>query len=165
MKLGVSKDRSRHSAYALIEALVYFSVVAVLMTVAYVALDRCIANSVALRRAADDIGNALRAGERWRADMRVSTHTRWEDIDGTQVLRLSTDQGEIQYRWELGALGRRVGNGPWTTILNRVKMISISPEAREHVRAWRCEMELEPRRKSARVQPLFTFYAVPAAPL
>jgi Tfp pilus assembly protein PilE len=165
MRLSGLPHRSGNRGYALIEALVYFGVVVVLLAIAYLAMDRCITNSMALRRAADDIGNALRAGERWRADMRLSTQTRWQDIEGSRVLRLSTQQGEIQYRWEAGALGRRVGNGPWTIILNRVKMISISPEPREHVAAWRCEMELEPRRKSARVQPLFTFYAVPAASL
>jgi hypothetical protein len=165
MRIAAKEDRSNHGAYALIEALVYFSVVVVLLAVAYVALDRCITNSLALRRAADDIANALRAGERWRADMRVSTQTRWEGIEGARVLRLSTQGGEIQYRWEAGALSRKVGSGPWSIILNRVKTISISPEAREHVAAWRCEMELEPRRKSARVQPLFTFYAVPASRL
>ncbi len=165
MRIGVKADRSKNGAYALIEALVYFSVVVVLLAIAYLALDRCITNSLALRRAADDIGNVLRAGERWRADMRVSTQAQWLDTEGAHVLRLSTERGEILYRWSGGAWSRKVGNGPWSVILNRVKTVSISPEAREHVAAWRCEMELEPRRKSARVQPLFTFYAVPASPL
>jgi hypothetical protein len=165
MRIAAQEDRSNRGAYALIEALVYFSIVVVLLAVAYLALDRCITNSLALRRAADDIANALRTGERWRADMRLSTQTRWEDIEGARVLRLSTERGEIQYRWKAGALSRKVGSGPWSVILNRVKTINISPEAREHVAAWRCEMELEPRRKSARVQPLFTFYAVTASRL
>ncbi len=164
MRIAILKHRSRDASF-LIEALVYFSVVVVLLAIAYMALDRCIANSIALRRAADDIGNALRTGERWRADVRNSTSTRWENIEGAPVFRLHTKQGEIQYRWDAGALSRRVGKGQWTTLLNRVKVINISADKREHVSAWRCEMELEPRRKSTRVQPLFTFYAVPGGPL
>ena len=76
MRIAILNHRSRDASF-LIEALVYFSVVVVLLAIAYMALDRCIGNSIALRRAADDIGNALRTGERWRADVRNSTSTRW----------------------------------------------------------------------------------------
>ena len=57
---------------ALIELLVYMGVLLVLMGVGYAAFYRCLDNSTALRQSADDIVNALHAGEDWRGDVRTA---------------------------------------------------------------------------------------------
>src|SRR4029077_12950063 len=59
----------RQGGYLLTEALVYIGLLFVILGVGYLAMDRSIDNSVLLRRNADDIANALHAGERWRADV------------------------------------------------------------------------------------------------
>ncbi len=134
----VQRKVSGPGAYMLTEALVYIGVLFVLLGVGYAALYRCIENSVALRRNAEEIANALHAGERWRADLR-------------------------SYRLATNSVFRQVANGPWTHLLQNVKSSVMEPDQRQTLTAWRWELELQPRGKSTRVRPLFTFIAVPPA--
>ena len=69
---------SPNRGISIIECLVYGFVLLVLLGVAYCAFYRCVENSYTLRRNAEDIATALRAGERWRADVR-SGRT-WKDV-------------------------------------------------------------------------------------
>ena len=90
--------RTSLDAYLLIECLVYISVLFLLLGAGYVALDRCIDHSVVLRRTADDISNALHAGERWRADVRAANgNIRLENKDGEQLVYLTTPRGKRTY--------------------------------------------------------------------
>lgn len=165
---------SRHSrarshterGYLLIEALVYIAVVLVLLGVAYAAMYRCVDRSRALQRNADDITTALHAGERWRADIRATTSPpRLLYTNSVQVLRLESAKGPVLYRFATNAVTRRVGGGPWASLLPNVKSSSMSADPREHVTAWRWELELQTRTygsaKPSRIRPLFTFLAVP----
>jgi hypothetical protein len=163
----IRKPRARTAdAYMMVEALVYIGVVFVLLGIGYMAMYRCIDNSVALRRNADDIANALRAGERWRADVRAaSSEIRLDAGAAGQILHLLTGRGEIDYRFATGAVFRRVGEGSWVCLLPNVKASSMAAEPRQIVKAWRWELELQPQIKATvkpgRVLPLFTFLAVP----
>jgi hypothetical protein len=93
---AASRDGSRSAAldagqpgYLLIEALVYFAVIVALLGTGYAAMYRCIDSSIALRRNAEDIANALHAGERWRADERAARQpVRLEDTAEGQLLYL-----------------------------------------------------------------------------
>ena len=150
--------------YLLTECLVYLSVVFVLLGVGYVALYRCMDNSVNLRRSADDIANALHAGERWRADLRLANgQVKWENRSAEHILRLPTARGELAYRFATNSVFRQVENGPWTHLLQNVKSSVMEPDRRQTLTSWRWELELQPRGKSTRVRPLFTFIAVPPA--
>jgi hypothetical protein len=156
------------AGYMLIETLVYISLLFVLLGIAYVAFDRCLDHSIALRRAADDIANALHVGERWRADVRAAnTQVRSEDGPEGPVLHLLGARGELAYRFSNGALFRRLGQGAWVRLLDGVRSSAMMPDARAQVIAWRWELELQPRGKASvkpgRVRPLFTFLAVPEA--
>jgi len=168
MKAGPKSEVRRKAAgFMLIEALVYIAVVFVLLGVGYEALYRCIDSSIALRRNADDITSALHAGERWRADVRLANrHIRLEQTPAEQIARLEGARGEVAYRFSTNAVFRRVGKGPWVRLLSSVKSSVIQPDARQHVTAWRWELELQSRQagsvKPGRVCPLFTFIAVPA---
>ena len=158
--------RSKSEGYLLTEALVYIAVVFVLLGVGYEALYRCIDSSVALRRNADDITNALHAGERWRADVRSANHPiRFEQTPAEQILYLQGARGQIAYRFSTNAVSRRVGAGPWVRLLTNVKSSTIQTDPRQHLTAWRWELELATRQKGSvkpsRVRPLFTFIAVP----
>jgi Tfp pilus assembly protein PilE len=152
----------RSHGYMLFEVLVYLGVVTAVLTVAYLALERSIRESVLLRRAAADVTRTLQAGERWRADIRAASQFGWEQQEGEQVLRLQTPQGTVAYRFSSNTVFRAAGGGVWSAILSSVRHSAMNQEARATVTAWRWEVELQPRAKAARTRPLFTFLAVPA---
>ncbi len=170
MKAGRARPpnaaRARRHAYLLVEVLVYIAVVVALLGVAYAAMYRCIDSSIALRRNADDITNALHAGERWRADVRSATSPpRLENTEAGQFLHLDGARGAVVYRFSTNAVCRRLGTGAWVRLLPNVKSSTMTADPRPHVTAWRWELELQPRGsgsvKPSRVRPLFTFIAVP----
>ena len=153
-------------AYLIIEALVYIAVVFVLLGAGYAAMYRCVDNSIALRRNADDITSALHAGERWRADVRSATsQARLETTDAGQLLSFESPKGPVSYRFSTNAILRSVGAGPWTRLLPNVKSSTMRSDPRQYASPWCWELELAPRTqgsvKPGRVRPLFTFIAVP----
>ena len=161
-----SKRDSGLMAYMLTEVLVYIGLVFVLLGIAYAAMYRAVDNSVALRRNADDIVGALHAGERWRADVRSATFgLRWVTLNDSAVLQLRSLTNQVEYRFAEDAVYRRTGTGNWSRILQRVKSSSMEPDRRTSVVAWRWELELvtppHGSYRPGRVQPLFTFLAVP----
>ncbi|HLP76513.1 MAG TPA: prepilin-type N-terminal cleavage/methylation domain-containing protein [Candidatus Paceibacterota bacterium] len=154
--------KQRREAYSLIEMLVYIGVLAVLMAAGYAALFRSMEHSVALRRNTQDISNALRVGEIWRADLRQARAVRLETNGVAPVLHLVSAGKTVDYRFVEQALERRVGNGGWSQMLSNVKASDFVSDSQSGVRSWRWELELQSRKKSPRaVQPLFTFTAVP----
>ncbi|HZR16898.1 MAG TPA: hypothetical protein VFE51_06180 [Verrucomicrobiae bacterium] len=161
--------RGRAAGYLLTEALVYIGLVFLLLGIGSAALYRCIDNSVALRRNADDILRVVHAGELWRADVRgAKGGIAWDKSAAQPVLRLREPRGEVDYRYDGTNVLRRIGNGPWSRILDRVKVSAMSQETRSTITAWRWELELQPITrgsfKTGRVRPLFTFLAAsPAA--
>ena len=153
-------------AYLMIEALVYIAVVFVLLGAGYAAMYRCVDNSIALRRNADDITSALHAGERWRADVRSATsQARLETTDAGQLLSFESPRGPVSYRFSTNAILRSVGAGTWTRLLPNVKSSIMKSDPRQYASPWCWELELAPRTqgsvKPGRVRPLFTFIAVP----
>ncbi len=161
-----SRPSSAKRAYSLIECLVYIAVLFVLLGVSYIALFRCIDNSVALRRNADDISRVLHVGERWRADVRsVSGNIRLETTNLAQIASLPTSQGQIIYCFATNTLARSYNGGPWSQLLTNVASSTMRPDARRTLTAWKWELELVPRKNSSRVRPLFTFEALPESAL
>ena len=59
----------------LVECVVYIGLFAIVLGLALASFFLCWDNSKALLYATDDIGAALRTGERWRADVRTATGT------------------------------------------------------------------------------------------
>lgn len=155
------QSSARH-AYSLIECLVYIGVLFVLMGVAYIALFRCVANSVALRGNADDISRVLHIGERWRADVRsVSGNIRLETTNLVQIASLPTSRGKIIYCFATNTVSRSYNGGPWGQLLTNVASSTMSADARQTLTAWKWELELAPGKKSPRIRPQFTFEALP----
>jgi hypothetical protein len=154
-------------AYLMTECLVYIGVLFAILGAGYVMLYRGIDSSVTLQRNADDITSTLRAGERWRADVRAATGIiRVEAAPDGEILHIPNAKGETAYRYSTNAILRRFAAGPWICVLPNVKSFRMESDPRENVTAWKWEVELEPRRKSAvtRLVPLFTFIAVPPQP-
>jgi len=165
-QIGHGHSRRSQRAYFLIETLVYIAVLLALLGAGYSAMYRCLDSSIALRRNADDIANALHAGERWRADLRAATsQPRLESTDAGQLLHFDSARGAVAYRFATNAVFRQLGGGAWVRLLPNVKSSTITADPREHVTAWCWELELQPRRSGSvnpsRVRPLFTFLAVP----
>lgn len=154
---------SSNRGISIIECLVYGMVLLVLLGVAYSAFYRCVENSYALRRNAEDIATALRAGERWRADIRYATGpVPLEAAPDGGSLHLESDRGPVDYYFTSNSILRRVQSGPWVTLLPNVTASAMHADPRGEVAAWRWELELRPRsKKPVRMTPLFTFIAVP----
>lgn len=159
--------RPRRAGYLLTEALVYISVLFVVLGVGYFAVHRFIDHSVALRHYSDDINGAVNAGERWRADVRSSAGiTLTPDQSGARLVSLRSATNSIEYRFAEQTVFRRVNGGTWTRVLANVKQSRMESEKRGAVVAWRWELLLTPGTKTKappRVQPLFTFLAVPGS--
>jgi len=153
--------RSSYAGYLLTEALVYISVVMVVVGVGYVAMYRSINNSLALRRSTDDIGKALSAGELWRADVRHAVRLRIENPGEEQIVWMEGAERTNAWRHSGMSVMRKAGDGPWVTVLVNVREFSMKPNPRGKLEPWRLELELMTRSKSARIRPLFTFTSVP----
>lgn len=158
-----SINHSSCRGVTLFECLVYLGAVTVILGLATAAFYRCMDNSIGLRRNADDIVRALKAGERWRDDVRAATaRPKFEQTEAGWTLAIRHGECEIAYRFVTNALLRRPGSGSsWVVALDRIKSCQVIPEQRQHVLYWRLELELETYRKGARLQPLFSFEAVP----
>ena len=154
-----------NSGYALMELMIYLGVVGALLSVGYLAVDRCIDRSAALYRNANDITSALHTGEVWRSDIRSSASISTESNPSGQTLHLRTSRGDILYRFETNALSRRVASNSWACLLPHVKGSTMTEDRRNNITAWKWELELLPYRKDSsntnRIVPLFTFLAVP----
>lgn len=151
--------------YLLIEALVYIGAVFVLLAVGYVALDRFLDSSVALRRSTGDVAKVLNAGELWRTEVRAAgKQVRLEQTPVGPVLQLTGGRETVAYHFSTNVVLRRVGGGAWVPVLTRVKSSVMEPDTRGGVRAWRWELELRPNsRQTSQIRPLFTFLAVPGS--
>lgn len=154
---------SSNRGISIIECLVYGFVLLILLGIAYSAFYRCVENSYALRRNAEDIATALRAGERWRADIRSTTGSvQSESTPDGSYLHLQSERGPVDYQFTSNSVLRRAQSGPWVTLLPNVKASAMQADPRGEVSAWRWELELRPRsKKPVRMAPLFTFIAVP----
>jgi len=146
----------------LVECLVYlsclFAVLGVAMAVFYQVLDF----SRGLRRNADDLTRVLKAGERWRTDVRAASgQLTVEEGPAGRVLHIPQGQGRVSYVFVTNAVVRCTERPErCETILPAAKECRFIHEPRRQVSSWRWELELPSRLKAVRVHPLFTFTAV-----
>jgi hypothetical protein len=148
----------------MVECLVYIGVLFIILGAGYVMLYQGIGSSATLHRNADDISSALRAGERWRADVRSATGVlQVETNPEGAVLHIPIPNGNVSYRFTTNAILRRYKSGPWVSVVQNVKTFNMESDPRRQAVAWRWDLELQPRHKASitRLRPLFTFIAVP----
>jgi Tfp pilus assembly protein FimT len=146
-----------------VECLVYISVLAVILAIGSAAFYRCWDNNKAITRNGDDIVRTLKAGEIWRADLRSATGpVQMTSANSEQTMRIPCGNRELIYSFVDGEVRKQIGKeGAWQVILPKVKSSQMQSEKRDQVIAWRWELELTSDRKNAKMQPLFTFEAVP----
>jgi hypothetical protein len=156
----------RHAGMMLLECLVYISVFAILLGGATTVFYFCWDHSRALIYATDDITSVLRAGERWRADVRGATgKISVETTAAGETVRIPETKKEIVYRFESGEVRREISaSGNSQLLLPKVKTSQMETEVRGGVTAWRWEVELTPRRKETQLPLRFTFEAAQMKP-
>jgi len=150
----------------LIECLVYIAVFAILSSIGLAVFYFCWDHTKAVVFATEDVSSALRAGERWRADVRGATgKIIVETTPAGEVVRMPELGKEIIYHFESGELRREVSTLKNSQLLlPKVKTSQMQAETRGPVDAWRWELELTPRRQETRLPLVFTFEAAQTKP-
>jgi len=167
MKLPRTISKLRRAAgIMLTECLVYLAVFAILSSIGMAAFYFCWDHTRAVIYATDDIASALRAGERWRADVRGATGKISVETTATgELVRIPGTEKEIVYRFESGEVRREIpASKNSQLLLPKVKISQMKADARGTVSAWRWELELTPRRKETQLPLLFTFAAAQTKP-
>jgi hypothetical protein len=155
--------RRRHRAGILLaECLVYISLFFVLTGISYGLYFRTMEFSRGLQRNSDEIVRALKAGERWREDVRRAVGPLVTEMhDGVAVNVIPQSDGSVLYWLHEGTLWRQTpANAVATPLCRGVKSSNIVRDARQSVTAWRWEIELKTQQKTVRLKPLFSFLAV-----
>jgi hypothetical protein len=147
--------------YLLLECLVYIAVFAVVTGLALATFYLCWENSRALRYTTDDVAAALRAGERWRADVRSATGTiTIEHTAAGELLRIPSGTNDVLYRFTAGKMHRQSSSSGYAeSILTAVGASQMVMDRRGPVQAWRWELELEPHREITHRPLQFSFEA------
>jgi hypothetical protein len=153
---------ARAGGYVMIESLIYIVVWMVIVGLAFSAFFRCLSSSRDLSRNADDIARVLKAGERWRQDIREAQDVPRIVVENDiTALEIPKQSGLTVYVFEQNAIWRRSGlEAPWQTVLAGVKSSRVLRQPRRNVVAWIWEVELQTKKKVVRVPPLFNFLAV-----
>lgn len=165
-----ARNQSRHvgrtAGILLIQCVVYIAVFAILTAIGFAAFYLCWDDSKAVVHATDDIGSALRAGERWRADIRSATGkiTVEPSAAGEQV-RIPGREKAIVYRFESGGLYREIPALQTSQlVLPKVNASQMREEMRGGVTVWRWELDVSVRRPETHLPLLFTFEAAQTKP-
>lgn len=141
----------------LFDLMIYISLVAFVLILTAVVFDRFLNQSASLRRNISDIDRALKAGERWRADVRSATAA--PQLTGNTMV-IPQAGGDLVYELGTNVTRKRPNSEVLERVLIGVKTNQMILEQRSHATVWRWEIELDQRRQNARVRPLFTFMAV-----
>jgi hypothetical protein len=151
-----AKCAARRRGIVLVDALAYIALLGLVLILASEVFDKGMRQSTAFQRNVADIERALKAGERWRADVRAATGA-IEVREGRMVI--PQNSGPIVYEMGANQVTRLAGNHRAEIFLKGIKDAHVVMERRGRAIGWRWELELEHRRKEARVRPMFTFMA------
>jgi hypothetical protein len=164
LHLQMPSERSQ-SGISLIECLVYVAVLTILTGVALGTFYVCWGGFSGMISTSDDVSAALRAGERWRADVRGASGTiSVEKTAFGQIVKIPEPGKQVVYSFDSGALRRQVGsNGIFQLVFPKVISSEMKSDVRDSVRAWQWELELPERSKGPHLPMLFTFEAAQKA--
>src|SRR4051812_43578989 len=115
--------RIRHThrtrtGFTLIECLVYLVLFVFVSGLAFEAYFTMNQQTRAVNNSASDISRAMRAGERWRADLRFSTTA---IVENESTLRLTQKSGVVRYQFRDGAIWRQSNEALPTLVLDGVQ--------------------------------------------
>jgi Tfp pilus assembly protein FimT len=165
MKTFIASSR-RAAGVLLIECLVYIAIYGTLTGVGFAAFYLCWNQSRAVVFATDDIANALRTGERWRADIRSAVGPiALESAAGHQTVRIPETGKEVVYRFAGNEVHRETSvSANSELLLSRVNTSVMSHAPRDGAIAWRWEVQVSERRPEPQLPLLFTFEAAAKLP-
>jgi hypothetical protein len=162
------RTRRRHSsgrptaAFTIPELLIYIVSLLAVSAVAFTALNRMWSATGRMAATADDSTACLRAGERWRHDLRAaSTPPRIEE-NGSVCILQSGSQRVAWFHFQ-GRLWRQAGSLPAAVWCERVESCRFTPDPRKHVPAHRLELALFKRSPRSPLPLQMDFVAVPTA--
>ena len=166
MKLPCHNPRARTSGVCLLECLMYVVLFAVVLGGATTAFYFCLGHSEALIGTADNLASVVRAGERWRADVRTATGKITVQTNAAGVVvQIPEGAKVVSYRFESGAISRQpFALASSLPVLANVQTSQMESDDRGGVRAWRWELELAPLRKETHLPLRFTFEAAQTKP-
>jgi len=141
--------------FTILECITYVAVLLLVLSGAFASYSRCQLGSSDLRRNAEDIVNAMHAGERWRADIRAAIQMPRLTPGG---IIIPQQNGEIAYEINDGTMWRQTARDR-IAVLKRVRNSTMQRESRGIVTAWRWEVELVTGKRTGNLRPLFTFEA------
>ena len=153
----------RQSGILLTECLVYIAVFFILFGIASATFYFCWDHTHAVVYAANQVETAVRAGERWRADIRAATGPIYSgSLTNGETIRIPQAGGDVTYTFRDRQVCRqKTASGLNEVLVTLVKDSAMSVDSRGQVNAWRWEMELSSRRRETHLPFLFTFEAVP----
>ncbi len=162
MKLQPAISVSKTSAFSLVECLVYIAVLMIVTGIAFSVFFSLLTHHRNITRCSEDILRALKAGERWRADVRAATEPPTLETSPTeQALHIHQARHTITYLYSSGELWRvEDEHARGLPLLNNVKTSSMVADSRTHVQAWRWDLRLVATRKKAKFIPWFSFLVV-----
>jgi hypothetical protein len=156
--------RRMQQGLMLMECVVYLGVWSVLASVGFALFYQVYTQSKHLTRGVEDVAQALKAGERWRGEVRASSVVPHQDRLPGAIgwdFTLENDAGRIVYRFTGTNVLRSTAADPqWREVLGRVKASVIERDETPQSVSWRWELELAPRSRRVSVEPRFTFQAV-----
>src|SRR5205814_1688200 len=92
--MKIRRNRAACRGIMMIDAMVYISVLGIVLILAAAVFDKGMRESAGLQRNITDIERALKAGERWRADVRSATGAILVD---QQTLAIPQKDGAVIY--------------------------------------------------------------------
>ncbi len=158
MKTRIQRARPPRGI-TLIECLVYIGLLGAITGIATVALGRLWGATGRMAKTGDALAAALRAGERWRADIRDARGTVQPLADGTGC-RIPAASGPIEWVWRDGLVWRRAA-GAESVWLGPASVSTMAAEPRGGTVSWRWEVLLVPESAKSRLEPWHSFVAVP----
>jgi len=165
MKITLSQSL-RTRGIMLTECLVYLAVFSILTSIAFASFYLCWGQSEALIFASDDVSSAVRAGERWRADVRAATgKISVETTPSGELVRIPRGKEEIFYSFHNGSVWRKISSANVSQkLFAKAESSKMILDARDAVTAWRWELVLPERRPESQLPLLFTFEAAQTKP-
>jgi hypothetical protein len=157
MKTGIKPPRRSQQGLLLVECMVYIALVMLITGIGVSLFTRTLSFQREIERNSNDIVQTLKVGEQWRMDIRKAVRPIMVE---NHRLKIPQVNSRVTYDWSNGSLWRIEFDDPPQLLLRGVKASEFIKNEREHVAAWRWEIELDRNRGKMNVKPLFTFGAV-----
>ncbi len=168
MKLSKSKhdeSRSNLRGIVLVECMVYIALVMVILGMGLNVYLKLLSFHRDLERNSHDITRTTKAGEIWRADIRSATaHLQIEGQADSLRLTIPIENDSIQYSFRDGTLWRQQSTEQSPQpLLTHIASCQFSKDSRTHTDAWVWDLKLKTKKKTVRIEPQFSFLAVPGS--